>query len=608
MKKIYIVFLVLLSATAFKLQAQVKVVGAIQPNNKVTDTYPTHYDIYGNGGFRSVDLLTDRDNITPLRRKEGMLVYVAETKLFYQLLNTDPLSINTTIDNTKWASITLGGSSISGGGIISGTGDPVTTPPVNPQDGSYYLDTSTNILYGPYNSTTNTWPQVGAGAIGAGATGATGPTGPAGSQILSGSGDPTNFPPANPQNGDYYFDTAGKTLYGPYNSTTNSWPATGTSLTGGAQGVPGSQIISGTGPATITPANPATPKNGDYYFDTIGKLLYGPYNANIPSWPAGVDLTGGGQGPTGANGASVDFKGTFADQAAYDVAFPAPVLNQAYYNTALAESRIFTSTGWTTLVKDGTGGSGGGSGIFDAHLPSTRPNLNGDILGTTTSTINEVLQALIYPSVAAGASLDINGLQSSAFEIGSSLGSYNLNWKAIKVASTQPFKSVTVNGSLQNISGQTAGPSSLTGSIPVTPAASGATSYSMSVVTQDNKTTNASASISFLPKRYWGRSVGSVPTGTEIVAAAGGGSELTSSQAKSDISFNVSASGANHIYFAYPTSLPQLTLLNVGGFGSLNAFTLSQVSVTNASGFTQMYNVYTSNNTFTAGSGQIVTQ
>ena len=64
-----------------------------------------------------------------------------------------------------------------------------------------------------------------------------------GSAILSGSGVPTN----SANNGDFYFDTTERVLYGPYD---DGWPSTGTSLVGaqgqtGAQGAQGPQGAQG---------------------------------------------------------------------------------------------------------------------------------------------------------------------------------------------------------------------------------------------------------------------------------------------------------------------------------------------------------------------------
>jgi len=71
----------------------VKVTGNIVPANEL-DEYATNIDIFGKGGVHSVELITDRDAITILRRSEGMLCYVKEDNSIYTLLEG--------IENTDW--------------------------------------------------------------------------------------------------------------------------------------------------------------------------------------------------------------------------------------------------------------------------------------------------------------------------------------------------------------------------------------------------------------------------------------------------------------------------------------------------------------------------
>jgi hypothetical protein len=49
------------------------------------DQYPSHDALYGLGGLREVASLVERDAIPSLRRRHGMLVYVAATDKTYQL-------------------------------------------------------------------------------------------------------------------------------------------------------------------------------------------------------------------------------------------------------------------------------------------------------------------------------------------------------------------------------------------------------------------------------------------------------------------------------------------------------------------------------------------
>ncbi|WP_316841029.1 tail fiber domain-containing protein [Pedobacter gandavensis] len=102
MKAIY-TFCVLLFMATFSAVGQVKVIGALEPND-LTDKYSTHSDIYGKGGFRSVASNAERDLITPARRSVGMLVYSILEEKFYQL--------KAGITNSNWVESQMG----TGGG------------------------------------------------------------------------------------------------------------------------------------------------------------------------------------------------------------------------------------------------------------------------------------------------------------------------------------------------------------------------------------------------------------------------------------------------------------------------------------------------------------
>ena len=71
----------------------VPITGFISPTDSV-DTYATHKDIYGKGGYRTVINLQALYDITNDRREEGMLVYVLSEEILYQLIGG--------IDDTNW--------------------------------------------------------------------------------------------------------------------------------------------------------------------------------------------------------------------------------------------------------------------------------------------------------------------------------------------------------------------------------------------------------------------------------------------------------------------------------------------------------------------------
>ena len=179
-----------------------------------------------------------------------------------------------------------------------------------------------------------------------------------------------------------------------------------------------------------------------------------------------------------------------------------------------------------------------------------------------------------------------------------------LNWTAGRQLATRNITLVKVMGIAPTFTNPAAG-SSTSGSESYTVTKNVNITVRDTVTTSDGKTATASATITWLPRRYWGRSSLSAATSGIVTTAAGGGSELNSSKAKS--SFSITASGTNYIYYAYPTSLGSLTSIVVGGFESIGAFTLTVVSITNAFGYTQNYNVYTSNNTFASTVSGIIT-
>jgi hypothetical protein len=67
------------------IAGSVPVTGFIAPAD-ATDTYASHSEQYGLGGYRSVADLTALDAITSERRKEGMKVFVISENIEYQLL------------------------------------------------------------------------------------------------------------------------------------------------------------------------------------------------------------------------------------------------------------------------------------------------------------------------------------------------------------------------------------------------------------------------------------------------------------------------------------------------------------------------------------------
>ena len=116
--------------------------------------------------------------------------------------------------------------------------------------------------------------------------------------------------------------------------------------------------------------------------------------------------------------------------------------------------------------------------------------------------------------------------------------------------------------------------------------------------------TATSAYITFTPqsKKYWGASNSQTISNASIISNG----EYYSSPSK--VVFGITISGTQFVYYAYPAVGADLTSILVGGFESINSFTKSIQSVTNASGYTQNYKVYISNNNFSANLNSIVIQ
>ena len=117
-----------------------------------------------------------------------------------------------------------------------------------------------------------------------------------------------------------------------------------------------------------------------------------------------------------------------------------------------------------------------------------------------------------------------------------------------------------------------------------------------------------SSSITFtpLPGRYWGYASSATPSDVDLKNAVGGGTELSNSKAKS--SFSISIPGvSSYLFFAYPASLGSLSSISVGGFESIGTFTLITRILVNASGYSQSYNIYVSNNNFSTSVSGITT-
>ncbi len=146
------------------------------------------------------------------------------------------------------------GTVLYGGGVpSSGTG----------KNGDTYINTSTGIFY---LKTSGAWGQQ--------FSMASGPAGPRGNSVLNGTTDPGS---GTGLNGDFYFNTATETMFGPKASGT--WPA-GVVI----KGTNGKTILNG----LLPPSNLTDGTDGDFFLNTNTYVMYGPKAAGI--WPVGFSL------------------------------------------------------------------------------------------------------------------------------------------------------------------------------------------------------------------------------------------------------------------------------------------------------------------------------
>jgi hypothetical protein len=177
--------------------------------------------------------------------------------------------------------------------------------------------------------------------------------------------------------------------------------------------------------------------------------------------------------------------------------------------------------------------------------------------------------------------------------VGGANVNYTLNWSAKRLIATQPISSIVVNGVSQTFT-QPALNSTVSGTQSVSVARNVTNTFKNIVTTNDAKADTASTTFTFLPKRYFGWVATATPIDADLIAAGG---ELTTNFTKTWT--QAAPGGSKYLVFAYPASFGVLPHIDINGFPSVASFNLTTRSVTNASGYTQSYNIYVSVNQFT---------
>ena len=543
----------------------VKVTAPINPNS-ANDTYPTHIDIYGKGGFMSVTDITARDNITSLRRKIGMLVYVTATDVLYQLKGG--------IENTNWVTVPLG----SGGNNFTWVGSR-SNDPLTPTTNTVYYNTATNKTY---VYTGSVWEVLAQGfAINWKPNAGSAP-------------DPAVI-------NDAYYNTALRKTYIYDGANWQILSQDGADGATGPQGIQGPQGPAGTNGTngisivwrdeTTEPLNPET--NWAYY-NVANKKSY------IYTGSAWKVLSQ--DGTNGTNGTGIIWRDETTEP-------EEPELNWAYYNVAQKKSFIYNGTEWKILAKDGADGSGSNS-PFDGSRPITQTGLPVTGFNPNTNDVAEWIQKVFYPTEAptvtlsaslvhpkTGSTINSSGpstnglIEIDRVAVAGGNIDVNLSWGATRLASTAEPLSITVAGLPQGFTQPEAG-GTVTGNTTVSIARNNNITLSNQAITTDSKASpNANVTIRFSDKIYYGfinahsgienGNGDFVPTDAEIRALP------HQFYANSRIMNTTTLSapvGSQRLVIAFPASFDNNTKIYLsGGLDATDAFEKHPKSFTNAS-------------------------
>lgn len=201
-----------------------------------------------------------------------------------------------------------------------------------------------------------------------------------------------------------------------------------------------------------------------------------------------------------------------------------------------------------------------------------------DIQYDDDTTLYDAVADLLYEAIAISSFTNTTG----TVEIGSTVDSCTFKWATNKTPTTLTLAGESIDVTLTS--------TTLTG-MALSLTAAGSKSYTLVATDEREASASKSTSIYFYNGVYYG--VGTVTSADEVDSAfiLGLTKNLQNSKAKS---FTVTAGSGQYIYYALPARLGTPTFY-VGGFeGGFDL--LATVDFTNASGFTESYNVYKSTN------------
>ena len=536
------------------VNAQIKLIGNITTNGIAE--YPTHIDSLSKGGYMSMPTIALRDAIPALRRKYGMLVFVQADGVIYKLNGV-------TLANADWVALSFGATTNVDAGTLTGTSLNATVT------GSSLTSVGT--------ITTGVWSGT-AIAIANGGTGAT-----------TADAARTNLGLVGTNTGDQTITLTG--------DVTGTGTGTFTSTLANS-GVSASSYGSSTSIPTFTvdaKGRLTTASTASIVADA-GTLTGTSLNATV----TGSNLTSVGTITTGV------WSGT-----AVAVEKGGTGLTAAGTNGQILTSTNTGTLTWTTataakFTNDVT--------IRLSGSNSLGKYANGATIPTAGKTLDEFLYDLVTQSIAptyTAPTVSISSNKSASYEIGTDISTVTLSSSFTQNNGGAATLTTYLKGGVSLGAGVSTNnhgvlSTSVSYSVTVTYGA-GTTVLNNNLGTPDatgqiqaGSASSSSLTISPFANKYWGTSSSNSITDANLRA----GTNENSGKAKS--SFTVPISGTQYIFYAYPASLGVLSSISIEGFGSLEAFTLTTRDVLNASGYTQSYNIYISNNSFASNINNII--
>ena len=239
---------------------------------------------------------------------------------------------------------------------------------------------------------------------------------------------------------------------------------------------------------------------------------------------------------------------------------------------------------------------------------------NGATIPTAGKTLDQFLLDLVQETVSptyTAPTVSISSDKSASYEIGTNIGTVTLSKSFTQnnggsLLSTTYYKDNVSLGTGVSTNNHGVLSTSISYSVTVTYGV-GTTVLNNNLGTPDATgqipagSKSSSLTISPFAYKYWGTSSSTSITDATLRA----GTNEASGKAKS--SFTIPILVANqYIFYAYPASLGVLSSISVGGFDSFETFTLTTRDVVNASGHSQSYNIYISNNRFASDINNII--